>query len=82
MKKLKMRGKENWKQKVVDKLRSSKGINGLYMWDVLRTVKKKKEEPTVAIKDKEGKLLEDPENIKQRYLEYFGRSGEKTGRNC
>jgi hypothetical protein len=58
--------------KVVDKLRSSKGINGPNMWDVLRKVKKRKEEPAVSIKSKEGQVLEDPEEIKQRYLEYFG----------
>ena len=58
--------------KVVDKLRSDKGINGPNMWEVLKKVKRRKEEPAVSIKDKEGKLLEEPNDVKQRYLEYFG----------
>lgn len=58
--------------KVVEKLRSNKGINGPNMWEVLKKLKRKKEEPASAIKDQEGKILEEPEAIKTRYLEYFG----------
>ena len=58
--------------KVVAKLQSSNGINGPNMWEVLKKVKRKKEEPAVAIKSKEGKILEEPEDIKTRYLEHFG----------
>jgi hypothetical protein len=42
------------------------------MWEVLRRLKKKKDTPASAIKDKEGKkVLEEPEEIKGRYLEHF-----------
>ena len=57
--------------KVVDKLRTGKGINGPNMWEVLKKLKKKKEEPAAAIKDEKGHILEEPEAIKNRYLEYF-----------
>ena len=58
--------------KVVDKLKSNKGINGPNMWEVLRKVKKKKDVPASAVKGKDGKtVLEEPEDIKARYLEYF-----------
>ena len=57
--------------KVVGQLRSSKGINGPNMWEVLKKVRRRKAEPPAAIKDKEGNILEDPEKIKNRYLEHF-----------
>ena len=57
--------------KVVEKLRSKNGINGPRMWEVVKRVKRKKVEPATAIKSKDGKILEDPEAIKGRYLEHF-----------
>ena len=57
--------------KVVDKLRSEKGINGPNMWNVVSKLKRRKPSPPTAIKDKNGKILEDPEKIKTRYLEHF-----------
>ena len=57
--------------KIVGQLRSSKGINGPNMWDSLKKIKRRKAEPAAAIKDKEGKIIEDPENIRDRYLEHF-----------
>ena len=56
---------------VVESLRSKKGINGPNMWKVVKSLKRKKDEPPTAIKSKEGKILEDPESIKERYLEHF-----------
>ena len=57
--------------KVVDKLRSTKGINGPGMWEVVNQLKGKKTTPPSAIKNKKGKILEDPNEIKERYLEHF-----------
>ena len=57
--------------KVVAKLRGKRGVNIGSMWDVMKQVKRKKEEPPTAIKSKEGKILEDPELIKDRYIEHF-----------
>ena len=57
--------------KVVERLRSKHGINGPNMWKVVQSVKRKKDEPATAIKDKEGNILEEPEKIKERYLEHF-----------
>ena len=57
--------------KVVDRLRSEKGINGPNMWNVVSKLKRRKPSPPTAIKDKNGKILEDPEQIKTRYLEHF-----------
>ena len=57
--------------KVVNKLRSTKGINGPGMWEVVNQLKRKKSTPPSAIKDKKGKILEDPQEIKERYLEHF-----------
>ena len=58
-------------EKVVEELRSSKGINGPNMWEVLKKVRRKKTEPPTAVRDKEGNILEDSEEIKNRYLEHF-----------
>ena len=58
-------------EKVVGELRSEKGINGPNMWEVLKRVKRKKTEPPTAIKDKEGNILEETSDIKDRYLEHF-----------
>ena len=57
--------------KVVDKLQGKKGLNIPNMWDIMKKLKKKKEEPPTAIKSKDGKIVEDPESIKERYLEHF-----------
>ena len=57
--------------KVVARLQGRNGINIGNMWQVAKKIKRKKEEPPTAIKSKEGKVLEDPELIKDRYLEHF-----------
>ena len=57
--------------KVVEELRSKNGINGPNVWEVLKRVRRKKNNPPSAIKDREGKLLEDKEEIKNRYIEHF-----------
>ena len=62
---------QNKIEKVVGELRSEKGINGPNMWEVLKRVKRKIAEPPTAIKDEEGKILEETEAIKSRYLEHF-----------
>ena len=57
--------------KVVHKIKCKKGINGPNMWEVLKSLKRKKAEAATAIKSKEGVVLENPEEIKNRYLEHF-----------
>ena len=57
--------------KVVEDLRSKKGINGPNVWEVLKKVRRKKNNPPTAIKDKKGHLLEEKEEIKSRYIEHF-----------
>ena len=57
--------------KVVKQLQGKSGIKGPNMWNVYNQVKRKKTEPPTAIKDKEGNLLEEPQKIKERYLEHF-----------
>ena len=57
--------------RVVTKLQGKKGINTPNMWEVMKKLKKKKEEPPTAVKSKEGKIIEDPELIKDRYLEHY-----------
>ena len=41
------------------------------MWEVLKWIKKREVENASAIKSKKGEVLEDPEEIKNRYLEHF-----------
>ena len=41
------------------------------MWEIVKKIKRKKEDPQTAIRSKEGKVLEEPEQIKARYLEHF-----------
>ena len=62
---------QNKMEKVVEKLQRKNGIRGPSMWEVLKQVKRKNIEPPTAIKDKEGNLLEDREEIKDRYLQHF-----------
>ena len=57
--------------KVVDKLRSSRGINGPDMWEVMKQLKRRNNTPPSAIKNKKGEILEEPDKIKERYLEHF-----------
>ena len=52
--------------KVVEKLRSSKGINGPGMWEVMKQLNKKKATPPSAIKSKDGQILEDADLINER----------------
>ena len=58
-------------EKVVHKIKCRKGINGPNMWEVLKWIKKREVENASAIKSKKGEVLEDPEEIKNRYLEHF-----------
>ena len=58
-------------EKVVEKLKHKNGLNVPNMWEIVKKIKKKKEEPMTAIKSKDGKMIEDPEDIKARYLEHF-----------
>ena len=57
--------------KVVEDLRSKKGINGPNVWEVLKKVRRKKNNPPTAIRDKKGNLLEEEDEIKDRYIEHF-----------
>ena len=58
--------------KVVSRLRGRNGVNIPSMWDIVKRIKRKNEEPPTAIKSKEGEIIEDPEKIRERYLEHFG----------
>ena len=58
-------------QKVVHKLKCKKGINGPNMWEVLKWTRRRKVEEATAIKSRDGVVLEDPDEIKDRYLEHF-----------
>ena len=57
--------------KVVERLRGKNGLNVPNMWEIVKRIKKKKEEPITAIKSKDGVVVEDQEGIKARYLEHF-----------
>ena len=57
--------------KVVSNLKSKNGLNIPNMWEIVKKIKRKKEEPRTAVKSKDGTILEDPEQIKTRYLEHF-----------
>ncbi len=58
--------------KVVEKLQGQNGIRGPNMWEVLKKVKRKpQKEPATAIKDKQGRVLEESSEIKERYIEHF-----------
>ena len=57
--------------KVVNKLRSKNGINGPNMWEVMKSIRRPKTSAATAIKNKDGRILENPEEIKNRYLEHF-----------
>ena len=59
-------------EKVVDRLRGRNGVNIPNMWEIMKKVERKDVEPPTAIRSKEGELIEDPEKIKERYLEHFG----------
>ena len=58
--------------KVVSRLRGKHGVNIPSMWDIVKRTKRRKEEPETAIKSKDGEIIEDPEKIRDRYLEHFG----------
>ena len=58
-------------EKVVDRLRGRNGVNIPNMWEIMKKVEKKEVEPPTAIRSKDGELIEDPEKIKERYLEHF-----------
>ena len=55
----------------VRKLQSKNGVNMPNMWEIVKKIRRRKEEPQSAIKSKDGIVLEDPEEIKSRYLEHF-----------
>ena len=57
--------------KVVEELKCVNGINGAKIWDVLKKAKRRKVNPPTAVKDKQGNLIEEAENIRSRYVEHF-----------
>ena len=57
--------------KVVNNLKSKNGLNIPNMWEIVKKIKRKKEEPRTAVKSKDGAILEEPEQVKARYLEHF-----------
>ena len=57
--------------KVVSKLKAKGGINGANTWEVLNQVKGRREEKATAVTSKEGKIIEEPEEIMKRQKEYF-----------
>ena len=52
--------------KVVSKLKAKGGINGANTWEVLNQVKGRREEKATAVTSKEGKIIEEPEEIMNR----------------
>ena len=56
---------------VVKKLHTKNGVNVPNMWEIVKKIRRKKEEPQSAIRSKDGKVLEEPEQIKARYVEHF-----------
>ena len=56
----------------MDRLKETGGTNGaMNVWDVIKQVKGKKKETPSAVYDKNDKLLEDEDQIKERHKEYF-----------
>ena len=58
-------------EKIVNKLKETKGINGPNFWEVIRQIKRKDKESPYAVQDKNGNLLEEKELILQRYREFY-----------
>ena len=58
-------------EKVVEQLKGNNGMNVPNMWKVMKKVERRKVEPPTAVKSKEGVVIEEPEKIKERYLEHF-----------
>ena len=58
--------------KVVDRLKAKNGVNMPNMWEIKKMVERRNEEPVTAIKSKEGDIIEEPQKIRERYLEHFG----------
>ena len=58
-------------EKVVEQLKGNNGMNVPNMWKVMKKVERRKVEPPTAVKSIEGVVIEEPEKIKERYLEHF-----------
>ena len=72
---IKDEGHKQYKQKiekVVERLKGRNGINTPNMWEIMKQIERKKVEPPTAIKSKVGEVIEEPEKIRERYLEHFG----------
>ena len=57
--------------KVVLKMKTKGGINGANTWEVLNQLRGKKTEKATVVMSKEGKILEEPDEIIDRQKEYF-----------
>lgn len=63
----KNRANEEWGRKVTQKFRENKKL----FYKVVKEERKTKEQVVWKIKDKNGKVLEEKEKVKDRYKEYF-----------
>ena len=57
--------------KVVEKLKSKRGINGANTWELMNQLRGRKEEKATSIWAKNGEVLEKKEDIIARHKEYF-----------
>ena len=57
--------------KTAAKLKGKNWVNMTNMWELIRKLKQRSNEPQTAIKSKYGYLIEEAEEIKQRYHEQF-----------
>ena len=57
--------------KVIDEVKKAGGINSTTFWKVRKKLSARCDENAHAVKDKDGKTCEKPEDIKQVYTEWF-----------
>ena len=57
--------------RVVAKLRSKRGANIGSMWDVIKKVRRKKQEPPTAIKSKEENIYKLPQVVCKSYVTIY-----------
>ena len=57
--------------KIVDEVKRAGGINSSTFWDVRKKICNKTDEPAHSIKNKDGELCENPEEIKKVYAEWY-----------
>ena len=58
-------------KKVVDKLKSKGGINGVNTWELMKQMKGKKQEKPTSVWAKDGEVLETEDQIIERHKEHY-----------